>query len=153
MERKRMFGVAETERLPPAAYGRDEAARVYAALTAQARRVIAAGHSAIVDGVFADAGERVESAAAAQAENVRFRGLFLTADLASRLARIAARRHDASDATADVVRSQESYDLGALDWTRIDAAGTRAQTLAAARAAVSATPEAKPGCIRGEPPA
>jgi uncharacterized protein len=153
IERKRMFGVAETERLPPAAYGRDEAARVYAALTAQARRVIAAGHSAIVDGVFADARERVEIAAAAQAESVRFHGLFLTADLAARLARIAARRHDASDATADVVRSQESYDLGALDWTRIDAAGTPAQTLAAARAAVSATSEAEPGCIRGEPPA
>jgi hypothetical protein len=52
--------------------------------------------------------------------------------------RIGARAHDASDADAAVARQQESYDLGALAWTRIDAAGTLEQTLAHAREALRA---------------
>src|SRR5215472_12534613 len=63
VERKRMFGAAETERLPADAYGREESARVYATLADKARRVTAAGHSAIVDAVFATA-EREQIAAA-----------------------------------------------------------------------------------------
>ncbi|HEY4820985.1 MAG TPA: AAA family ATPase, partial [Xanthobacteraceae bacterium] len=81
VERKAMFGVAETERLPAAAYSEDTTKRVYAALADKARRVIGAGHTAIVDAVFARADERAQIAAVAQAGNVPFRGLFLTADL------------------------------------------------------------------------
>ncbi len=46
---------------------REVTAQVYAALADKARRVIAAGHSAIVDAVFADAGERAAIAQAAPA--------------------------------------------------------------------------------------
>jgi len=137
VERKRMFGVGETERLPPPAYGPQETERVYAALAAKAGRVTAAGHSAIVDAVFATEREREQIAAAAQSTGTAFRGLFLTADLAVRVARVEARTHDASDATADIVRAQDSYALGALDWTTIKAAGTPDETLAAARAALA----------------
>ena len=48
---------------------------------------------------------------------------------------MATRSRDASDADAAVARLQEDYDLGALDWTRIDASGTPNDTLARARAA------------------
>ena len=37
-------------------------------------------------------------------------------------------------ADAAVARAQESYDLGALDWARVDASGTPDQTLARFRA-------------------
>lgn len=158
IERKQMFGIAETARLPPAAYAPDQTARVYAALAAKARRVIAAGHSAIVDAVFAREAEREQIAAAAGSASVPFRGLFLTADLARRIARVGARAQDASDATADVVRRQESYDLGRLDWTALDAGGSPEQTLAAARAklavhgaAAESGPTAAGGCIRDTP--
>jgi aminoglycoside phosphotransferase family enzyme/predicted kinase len=137
VERKRMFGAAETERLPPAAYRPWETERVYTALVSKARRVIAAGHSAVIDAVFGTSDERQQIAAAAQATNTPFLGLFLAADLAVRVARVEARKHDASDATADVVRRQDSYEVGDVDWAKIDAGGTPEQTLRAAEAALA----------------
>jgi predicted kinase len=65
----------------------------------------------------------------ARAGNVPFRGLFLTAGLDVRIARVTARVRDASDATATVARQQESYALGAMAWTEIDASGDLGRTL------------------------
>jgi uncharacterized protein len=130
VERKATFGPAETERLTPAAYGSDVTARVYAGLIAKARRVTAAGHSAIVDAVFAQPQERAAIAATAAATGVKFRGMFLTANLATRIARVGARNRDASDADESVARGQESFALGDVDWTAVDASGTPDETLA-----------------------
>jgi uncharacterized protein len=84
--------------------------------------------------VFADASERavIEQAAT----SARFRGLFLTADLSVRLARVGGRTGDASDADAAVARSQEQYDLGVLQWTPIDASGSPEETLRRTKAAL-----------------
>ena len=136
VERKRTFGVAETERLPESAYAPEITAKVYAALADKARRTIAAGHSVIVDAVFAQSHER---AAIANAGGATFHGLFLTADLATRLARVGGRKGDASDADAAVARRQQHYDLGAVDWLEVDASGSPAETLRRARAALDLT--------------
>lgn len=138
VERKTLFGAGETEKLPEAAYTPDVNARVYTAIADKARRIVAAGHSAIVDAVFAQPPERDAVAAAAKAANVPLQGLFLTADLATRIARVGGRTNDASDAGAAVAQAQEDYDLGALEWPKIDAAGTVVETLVRARAALSA---------------
>ena len=132
--RKALFGVGETERLPAEAYTPEVMRKVYAVLGDKARRMIAAGHSAIVDAVFAKPEERAAIAAVAHDCNVPFLGLFLTADLAIRIGRVGARERDASDAGADVARAQESYDIGAIDWTQVDASGTPEDTLARAKA-------------------
>ncbi len=137
VERKAMFGIAEADRLPQAAYAREVTAQVYAALVDKARRVIAAGHSAIVDAVFADASER--AAIEQAATSARFRGLFLTADLSVRLARVGGRTGDASDADAAIARSQEQYDIGVLQWTRVDASGSPEETLHRTETALSLT--------------
>jgi aminoglycoside phosphotransferase family enzyme/predicted kinase len=129
VERKAWFGVAETERLPAEAYSAEITARTYAALADKARRATSAGHSAVIDAVFAAPAERAAVAAVASATDVAFRGLFLTADLATRIARVGNRAGDASDADTAVAERQESYALGPMDWSVIDASGTPAQTL------------------------
>jgi hypothetical protein len=138
VERKALFGKPETEPLPASAYTPDVTRRVYTALADKARRVTAAGHTAIVDAVFARPDERGQIAAAARASRVPFRGLFLTADLDVRVARVTARARDASDADAAVARRQEAYEAGPIEWTKVDASGELAPTLAAARQAVGA---------------
>jgi len=135
VERKMLFGVGETERLPPDAYTAETTTNVYAMLGAKARRIVAARHSAIVDAVFARESERAAISRIASC-GVSFHGLFLTADLATRIARVSARAGDASDAGADIARQQEAYDSGAVTWTVVDASGTPAETLDHARAAL-----------------
>jgi uncharacterized protein len=138
IERKRMFGIAETERLPSRAYSGEATRRVYARLADEARRALEAGRPVIVDAVFARHEEREAIAALTRACGVPFCGLFLVAELAVRLERIAARQGDASDADARVAREQEHYDIGTIDWTRIDAAGPPEAVLAAALKACAA---------------
>lgn len=134
IERKAMFGVAETETLPKSVYTAEATAKVYATLAAKARRVVASGHSAIVDAVFAQPGERTAIANAAGSAD--FAGLFLTAGLQSRLERIGARTGDASDANAAIVQEQEKFELGRINWARVDASGTPEETVIRAKVAL-----------------
>ena len=133
VERKAMAGLAESERLPAAAYTAENAARVYAVLASKAQRAIAAGHSAIVDAVFARSEERNALPAVAFARGVEFRGIFLIADVATRVDRIGARHGDASDADIAVARAQEGYAVGQNDWLMCDASDTPQVTLDRAR--------------------
>ena len=136
VERKRMFDVPETERLSADHYTEALSDEIYAALYAKAARVLAAGHSVIFDGVSSKPAERDSLAETAASAGVAFHGLWLEAPLETQLARIAARRNDASDATAAVVRAQHEQDVGPLTWTRIDAGRSLEETLAQARAAL-----------------
>src|SRR5207244_11097925 len=118
-ERKAVFAEAGTEPLPAEAYTPVTTLRLYCAIADKARRALAAGHSAIVDAVFATPSEREGVEKSAAALGVKFRGLFLVADLDTRLARVGGRRGDASDADAAIARAQERYDLGPLGWLQI----------------------------------
>jgi aminoglycoside phosphotransferase family enzyme/predicted kinase len=138
--RKRMFGCTETEKLPQDAYTPETTQRLYALLNDKARRIVEAGHSAVIDAVFARQDERDAAAATARASGVPLSGVFLTADLATRMARVGTRRGDASDADAAVAERQESYDLGLLDWARVDASGRPDETLAHARHTLAQIP-------------
>ncbi len=123
IERKRMFAVEETERLPQAGYDLAVSARVYAALRRQSKLALASTFSVIVDAVHARPEERRAIEEVARAVGVPFDGLWLEAPLALRIERVEGRSRDASDATADVVRRQAEADLGPLTWRRVDASG------------------------------
>ena len=102
----------------------------------KARRIVTAGHSVIVDAVFAKPGERAAIAEAAKSARLPLQGLFLTADTATRLHRVGGRDRDASDADAAVAQAQERYELGHLEWATVDASGTPEATLGRAEAAL-----------------
>ena len=136
--RKALFNHPETEKLPDHAYTPVVTAKVYAKINERALRILRAGHSAIADAVFAKAQEREDTMKAATDSGVQFRGLFLTADIGTRIARVGGRVNDASDADVDIARRQAGYDLGTIDWIEVDASGTPEDTLARAKAALAA---------------
>jgi uncharacterized protein len=138
--RKHLFGVGETTALPESAYRSDVAERVYGVLSSTAQRVLAQGCSAVLDAAYLQEAERTEIEGFAAMHGVRFVGLFLTADLATRLARIERRKGDASDATRDVALKQETFAIGAVNWHMIDASGTPDQSLRNARVSLPTVP-------------
>lgn len=138
VERKALLGRAETERLPGSAYAAETTSKVYAMLCEKAQRALAAGHAVIADAVFVREQERTDIEAVARALGMPFAGIFLRADLSTRMERLGARRNDASDADAVIARQQEGYDIGRMHWTMVDASGSEAATLARAKAAISA---------------
>ena len=133
VERKTLAGVPEDERLPPENYSRESALRVYDACLSRAERALAAGHSVILDAVFAGAEERRRVSALAERLGCAFSGIWLEAPAHVLKARVSARSGDASDATADVVERQLHYDLGPLDWPHADASGEPEHVLASVK--------------------
>jgi uncharacterized protein len=136
VERKAFYGLAENEHLPGEAYRSEITERIYRTITDNAARVAKAGHSTIVDAVFAKSEERTAIETAATALGVDFHGLFLVADFKTRLDRVGARKRDASDANSAVVLKQQEFPIGAVTWIRIDASGSPEQTLGKARTAL-----------------
>ena len=134
VERKRLFNVAEEERLTPDHYKPEVSIEIYHLLLNKAERALAAGHGVIVDAVFLKPEERRDLEAIAKRTGVAFTGLWLEAPADTLIARVGARRGDASDADAAVVQSQLARPTGAMSWTRVDARGDRDATLAAAAA-------------------
>lgn len=139
--RKRIFGVAPLERLPQAAYAPGAGARVYEEMQRLAGKALEAGASVVLDAVFAREEERAVIARLAAEQGVTFKGLWLEATpdvLEARVAAREARGDDPSDAGVEVLRRQLSYDLGVMDWTRVDASGTPDEVLKAALAPLTA---------------
>jgi uncharacterized protein len=135
MIRKKLSGVAPTDRLGPEAYRKDVSVKVYNTLISRARTLLGAGHSVIVDAVYLERRDRVRIAQAAADAGVPFTGLWLTASAKTLLARVQGRKGDASDATAAVLQSQLEVDPGPLDWSEVDA-GADPDTVAADALAV-----------------
>ena len=78
--RKKLCGVAPTERLGADAYAEQVSARVYDSLAARAAAILAAGHAAIVDAVFLDPQERARIERVATRARRAFDGIWLAAD-------------------------------------------------------------------------
>ena len=136
-ERKRLAGVDETKRLEAGQYSAAVTGRVYAALARKAKTALAAGHSVILDAVYAREDQRGRVEQIAREAKVSFTGLWLEAPGRQLIKRVEARTGDASDADAGVVRKQLAYETGAVSWRRIDASGNPEKVKARAVAALS----------------
>ena len=130
--RKRLAGVALGTRLGARDYSREMSRRTYEAVYDEARSALAAGRSVIADAVFAHPEEREAIAQVATAAGTPFQGLWLDAAPRVLERRVTGRRNNVSDATAEVVRLQLEYDLGAIDWIRLDSSSEGDETLHAA---------------------
>ena len=135
--RKQLLGVGEFDRLSEDAYRPDLSHQIYDILVERASRVLKQGHSVIVDGVFAKAEERSPIHHIARNLNVKFAGYFLQTSLAARIDRISHRSKDASDATPEIAKAQESYSIGTIDWATIDASGTPEKTFSNCKSATT----------------
>ncbi|UFX45746.1 AAA family ATPase [Bradyrhizobium sp. 41S5] len=127
--RKQLNQVAEHATLPPETYTPEASDRVYQAMLDRAGHALAQGISVILDAAFLQQAERDAAKVVARGAKVEFSGIFLTADDAARRQRVASRRHDASDATLDVVNAQAKINTGDVDWEIVDASGSPATTL------------------------
>lgn len=134
--RKRLFGKAPEERLPPEAYAEAVNVRVNRLLIEQVCLVAAGGHAVIADSTFLDGRMRADLAAGVAGVNVGFTGIWLQAPLAVLEQRIARRELDASDATVAVLRQSAQRDSGANEWLAVDASDGGA-ALEAVRSAVA----------------
>ncbi|MFN0190731.1 MAG: AAA family ATPase [Aestuariivirga sp.] len=138
IERKVMAGIAETERLPSESYTPEASEKVYQQVIRRAEAALAAGHSVILDAVFAMPRERSAVEALAKKHGARFNGLWLEAPPRILRTRLDARRLDASDADAAVLERQLGYDLGEIGWRRTDVSGTPEDAIKAAREGIDA---------------
>jgi hypothetical protein len=76
--------------------------------------------------------QRSVMAEIAEKRYVDFIGLWVEAPFEVLAERIEKRRGNASDATVEVLKKQMDYDLGEIDWQRIDSSGPREESLAQA---------------------
>ena len=136
MIRKGLFGVTPETRLPTNAYTSKVSRRVYQTLRRKAGEALAAGYSVIIDAVSLKPEERRSLRAVAEAAGVPFAGVWLAAPAATMDRRLRTRRHDASDASPEVLEQQLRQDPGMMDWVRIDAGNGPEECLSAARRAL-----------------
>lgn len=131
--RKRQAAVSFDTRLPPSAYSAERSVQVYSAMEDMARAALKAGQAVVADAVFARPEERATIRAIAHEAHVPFIGLWLEAPSGTLEARLSRRTGDASDADAAVLKKQQTFDLGPIDWHRLDASGGAQATSDAAR--------------------
>jgi len=118
--RKRIFGLADTVRLPSEAYSREITAKVYAEMRNIAGVLLRAGHSVIADAVHGTDEERRDIETVARETMAEFAGLWLDADLSVIEQHLAGRSGDASDADIAVARQQSAKLQRPLNWNILD---------------------------------
>jgi predicted kinase len=88
-----------------------------------ARTLLKAGHSVVLDATFIDPALRGRVEALAVECRVPFDGVWLEAPLEMLEARVAARVNDASDATVATLQDQLARHNSQVLWRRVDASG------------------------------
>ncbi|AXI49086.1 kinase (plasmid) [Sulfitobacter sp. SK012] len=139
LERKVMFDVGEQERLSLEKYATETRNAVYLRMFERADRILAAGHSVLLDATFLDSAIRVEAGVIARKAGVTLQALWLKAPLPVLIDRVQARSGDASDADESVVRQQSKICKAPTDWHIVSTAGSLNDTITKAQTALHLT--------------
>ncbi|MEM1288637.1 MAG: AAA family ATPase [Pseudomonadota bacterium] len=131
--RKRLLKVSLDTVLGDGDYGRELTQEVFETLNRLARTALEAGHSVIVDGVFAREEERAAIENIARMVDCRFASVWLEANVQTRLERVDARLADESDTNSDVAQQQEMFDTSNITWPRVSSEASLESTLAKVR--------------------
>ncbi|MEQ8433140.1 MAG: AAA family ATPase [Oceanicaulis sp.] len=137
LERKAALGLDWNDRIPPDAYTKEAAGKVYERQRAKARAALEAGAPVILDAVHLNPEDRDAVVELARLTANPFIGIWLDADRKILRDRVAARTNDPSDADVAVVDKQTSWDPGEITWPRLDASTGREAVLQAALRLVS----------------
>ncbi|HIE19817.1 MAG TPA: hypothetical protein EYP72_02145, partial [Rhodospirillales bacterium] len=129
--RKRLAGVPLTRRLGNQGYLAEMTERTFEALYEEALAALRAGQSVLADAVFAKPESRRTIERVADKAGVPFTGLWLEAPAEIMARRVTERQRNVSDANAKILGQQLTYDLGEIEWFRIDSSGPRQETLKA----------------------
>ncbi len=127
--RKNLAGVRHLTRLGPEGYTQDMTERTFHAMFEEVRAALRAGYSVIADAVFARPQQRKAIAMVATEMDVPFDGLWLESPRDVMEHRVRHRRRNVSDATVEVIRMQLDYDVGRVEWTKVDSSGAREETI------------------------
>jgi aminoglycoside phosphotransferase family enzyme/predicted kinase len=127
--RKQLCKVSPLTRLGPAGYTGEVTRRVYETVARRAATIVRAGHSVIVDAVFARSSDRDAVEQVAEAAGVPFVGLWLEAPEQMLIERSRRRLADPSDADPAIVRAQVVVGAGEVRWNRILASGEKENVL------------------------
>ena len=140
LERKALFGVEETDRLPAQSYTAEASAEVYAIVLRKARLALAAGQSVVVDAVYAAPEERSAMEDLAAELGVPFQGLWLTAagGHAGRPRRCASRGRLGCDLAGGSPTARVALGVLSLAWTMLDAGGSAQESHRRAASALAA---------------
>lgn len=118
----RKAGLQPTVHLADEAYKPEARAGAYQLLARHARDAVKAGASIIADATFRE--ERARADIEAAAGDGRFIGLWLRATTEVRIARVAERRGDVSDATVEIALQQAEPETLGRRWRVLDADGS-----------------------------
>lgn len=150
--RKDAYGVSAVTHLPQSAYLPEVSARVYTSFREEAGQALAAGYAVIADAVFDRPSERSAIEATAAKSGVAFQGVWLDASTTGLLmSRIANRRNDPSDATAEVLLDQVRHDSGDITWQHLAAEADPATTRDAILASSPSRGNGRAGRREAEP--
>lgn len=121
---KKMYGLAETERLPETAYEWDNLKKMIAEMNRLTLEALAEGRTVIADSTFAGEDGRDRHEEMAHEARSLFTGIWIDVPPDEMRRRVAARTNDASDAGIDVLNDQIERGPGDIRWKRVD--GNRA---------------------------
>ncbi len=115
--RKHVFGYKLTDRIPDDEYTPASGERVHAEVVDRAYRVLLYGFPVIIDGSYVLESRRLAIAELAKEMSIPFFGIWCSASIDTRRARVAARKDDVSDATVAILERRALVpEFSPRDW-------------------------------------